>query len=67
VFGGSLSSVDMHSGVLVLADPRDQKSYQIFFDASKIPTSQTLREGDEVRVTATFDGSRYVAGAIAVN
>ena len=67
VFGGSLSSVDMHSGVLVLADPRDQKSYQIFFDASKIPTSQTLREGDEVRVTETFDGSRYVAGAIAVN
>jgi hypothetical protein len=67
VFGGSLSSLDMHSGVLILVDPRNQKSYQIFFDASKFPTSQTLREGDEVRVTATFDGSRYVAGAIDVN
>ncbi len=67
VFGGSLSSLDMHSGVLVLVDPIDQKSYQIFFDASKFPTSETLREGDNVRVTATFDGSRYVAGTIAVN
>jgi hypothetical protein len=67
VFGGSLSSLDMHSGTLVLVDPRDQKSYQIFFDAAKIPTSQSLHEGDQVRVTATFDGSRYLAGTITVN
>jgi hypothetical protein len=67
VFGGNLSSFDTHSGVLILVDPMDQKSYQIFFDASKIPAVQSLHEGDDVRVTATFDGSRYVAGAIAVN
>jgi hypothetical protein len=67
VFGGSLSSLDMHSGVLILVDPRDQTSHQIFFDASKIPSSKSLHEGEEVRVTATFDGSRYVAGTIAAN
>jgi hypothetical protein len=67
VFAGSLSSLDMHSGALVLVDPMNQQKYQIFFDASKFPASQTLHEGDNVRVTATFDGSRYLAGAIAVN
>ena len=66
-FIGNLSSLDMHSGLLILIDPRDEKSYQISFDSSKLPTSQALHEGDNVRVTATFDGSRYVAGAIAVN
>jgi hypothetical protein len=46
-------------------DPRDEKSYEIFFDSSKFPTSQSLHEGDNLRVTTTFDGARYVAGAIA--
>jgi len=67
VFSGSLSSLDTHSGLLTLIDPRDEKSYQISFDSSKLPTSQNLHEGDNVRVTATFDGSRYVAGAIVAN
>jgi hypothetical protein len=65
VFSGSLASLDMHSGLLVLVDPRDEKSYEIFFDSSKFPTSQSLHEGDNLRVTTTFDGARYVAGAIA--
>ena len=67
MFGGNLSSLDMHSGLLMLVDPRDGKSYQIFFDSARLPTSQTLHEGDNVRVTATFDGSRYVANTITVN
>jgi hypothetical protein len=67
VFGGNLSSLDMHSGSLVLVDPRDEKSYEVFFDAARLPTSHTLHEGDYVRVTATFDGSRYEASAIAVD
>jgi hypothetical protein len=67
MFSGNLSSLDMHTGLLILIDPRDEKSYQIVFDPSKFPTSQTLHEGDSLRVAATFDGSRYVAGSIAVN
>ena len=67
VFGGSLSSLDMHSGLLTVIDPRDQKTYQIVFDPSKFPASQKLHEGDNVRVAATFDGSRYVANSIALN
>jgi hypothetical protein len=67
VFNGSLSSLDMHSGLLTLVDPVDEKSHQISFDSSGLPTGHTLREGENVRVTATFDGFRYMASAIVVD
>jgi hypothetical protein len=57
----------MHNGLLVLVDPRDEKSYQVFFDSASFPASQNLHEGDHVRVAATFDGTRYVANGITVN
>jgi hypothetical protein len=67
VFRGSLSSLDLHSGLLVLVDPLDEKSYEIFVDFARFPTSQTLHDGDSIRVTATFDGTRYLADAIDAN
>ena len=67
VFSGDLSSLDMHTGLLVLVDPTDDKSYQIFFDRAILPASRNLHEGDHVRVTASFDGTRYVASALAVH
>lgn len=67
VFNGDLTSLDMHSGSLRLVDPRDHKSYQLFFDPEQILASKDLREGDRVKVAATFDGSRYVVSNIAVN
>ena len=67
VFGGSLSALDMHLGMMTLVDPRDEKSYQIAFDPSKFPATRTLHEGDSVRVTATYDGSQYVANSISSN
>jgi hypothetical protein len=66
VFSGNLSSLDMHSGFFVLVDPRDEKSYQIFFDSARLPASQRLHEGDSVSVTAHFDGDRYVASGIDI-
>ena len=57
----------MHAGLMTVIDPRDEKAYQILFDTSKFPISETLHEGDNVRVAATFDGSRYVANSIASN
>lgn len=67
VFNGNLSSLDMHTGSLVLVDPRDDKSYQIFFNATQLPASRKLHEGDSIRVVATFDGTRYVARALTFN
>jgi|SRR5579859_1685665 len=67
VFGGSLSSLDMEKGLLTVIDHRDEKAYQIVFDPSKLSTSHTLHEGDNVRVSAAFDGTRYVANSIGLN
>jgi len=66
VFSGSLSSLDLHSGLLVLVDSLDEKSHEIFVDFARFPTSQNLHDGDSVRVTAIFDGTRYTANAINV-
>lgn len=66
-FSGSISSIDLHSGLLVLVDPLDEKSYEIFVDFTRFPTGKNLHDGDFVRVTATFDGARYSASAIHVN
>jgi hypothetical protein len=65
VFSGTLSSLDMHAGILVLLDPRDGKEYQISFAPEKIAGSDSLHPGDPVRITASFDDGRYTATAIA--
>jgi hypothetical protein len=61
VFGGKLSSLDMHAGTLVLVDPRDQKSYEISFDPGRFTSTETLHVGDQLRVSAAFDGTHYSA------
>ena len=67
VFSGNVTSLDLHSGLLVLVDPKNEKNYEIFVDFARFPTSQSLQRGDHVRVSTTFDGTRYVANAIDVN
>jgi hypothetical protein len=66
VFSGNLSHLDMHSGSLVLVDPIDEMSHEIFVDFARFPGSRNLHDGDSVRVTATFDGTRYSANVIDV-
>jgi hypothetical protein len=67
VFVGNVASLDLHSGLLVVVDPRDDKHYDVFFDSARFPVSHDLREGADVTVTANFDGARYVASAITMN
>ncbi len=66
LFSGNISSLDLHTGLLVLVDPREDKSYQLSFDPAHFPLSRNLHPGEHVRVTASFDGTRYVASAIVV-
>lgn len=66
VFSGEISALDVHSGNLVLIDPRDSKSYQVFFDSAHLPPGHDLHLGDHVIVTTTFDNARYVASLITV-
>lgn len=67
VFVGNITSLDLHSGLLVLVDPRDDKRYDVFFDSARFPMSRDLHEGADVTLTADFDGARYVASAITIN
>ncbi len=67
VFVGNVAFLDLHSGLLVVVDPRDDKRYDVFFDSARYPMSRELHEGADVTLTADFDGSRYVAKAITIN
>lgn len=66
-FSGNISYLDMHTGIMVLVDPRDGKSYQIRFDSARLPASESLRPQANVTVTATYDGTEYAANAITMN
>ena len=66
VFSGNVVFLDLHSGLLALVDPRDEKRYEISFDP-KVPISREVHEGADVTVTANFDGSRYSAKVVTVN
>jgi hypothetical protein len=63
-FSGSIASLNLGNGRLVLVDPRDQKSYDISFNAARLPAGKTLHLGDHVSVKAEYDGTNYVASDI---
>ena len=46
------------------ADANNDQSYKISFDPAAFPEARDLHEGATVKVTAEFDGTRYVARSI---
>jgi uncharacterized protein DUF5666 len=66
-FTGEVAHLDLSRGLLVIVDPRDQRSYDIHCDPSLLRAHAELHEGLQVSVSATFDGSQYTAKAIAVS
>ena len=67
VFSGNVVFLDLHRGLMALVDPRDDKKYEITFEPGRLRISSDLHEGSAVTVTASFDGARYSASAVAVN
>jgi hypothetical protein len=67
IFSGNISSLDMHSAFMVLVDPRDDKTYQIFFNPARLPPTQDLHVGEHLRVVVDYDGTRYMASDITAN
>jgi hypothetical protein len=65
-FEGRVKNLDLHTGLLVLEDPRDQKTHEVRFDPSTVRVEGELVEGAEVTMTADFDGTRYATNAITV-
>lgn len=66
-FSGNLVSIDLHSGLLEMVDPTDQKSYQISFSSALFPESRNFHPGDRVRVSARYNGTGFVATDVAAN
>lgn len=67
IFSGNIDALDVGSGSLTLVDAHDQKSYQISFMPSAFPIARKLHVGQSVRITASFDGSSYLASGITAN
>lgn len=61
VFSGNLIALDMHTGTMVVLDPTNNQNYQIAFNASSMASMPDVRPGQRVRVTAEYDGTRYLA------
>jgi hypothetical protein len=64
IFSGALSALDMANGSLTLVDAKSNQAYQIFFDPTH-QSAESLRPGQQVRVSADYDGKRYVATEIS--
>jgi hypothetical protein len=65
IFGGNLTAIDIHSGLLSLVDPRDDQTYQAQFNSTSLPATQSLRVGERVRVEVEYDGDHYQAREIS--
>ncbi|MGA7255894.1 MAG: hypothetical protein WBX09_04545 [Terracidiphilus sp.] len=65
LFSGTLTDLNLAAGALAVVDPRDSRSYQIWFDPYA-EISQRLRTGQHVRISAYYDGNKYVATGITI-
>lgn len=66
-FSGRVEHLDLHRGLLVLVDPRDNQSYEVYID-SKTPASvRDIHEGADISIATTFDGSHYVIQTVTSN
>jgi Domain of unknown function (DUF5666) len=66
-FSGTVSFLDLHANQFVVAVAGNDQSYRISFDPAAFPATRNLHEGANVKVTAEFDGSRYVARTITID
>jgi len=65
VFSGNLSFVDLRTGRLSIASDADRPT-DIAFEPGRFDVSHDLHQGSLVKVTARFDGTRYVASSISL-
>lgn len=66
-FSGTVTFLNLGSNQFVVANANNDQSYKISFDPAAFPEARNLHEGTNVKVTAEFDGSRYVAREITVH
>ena len=65
-FFGTLTHIDLRSGLIAVDNKSDHKSYEIRFEPSQIPVTDDLKVGNEVAVNAVFNGRDYMANSLKV-
>jgi cold shock CspA family protein len=63
-FAGRVTYLDLSRKLIAIHNDSDGKSYDIFLDAVATNILRQLREGQNVTVSAVFDGTRYSARQI---
>lgn len=52
---------------MVIVDPRDNRSYEVYVDANDREIARKIQEGADIMVEAKFDGNHYEAKSVTVN
>ncbi len=65
-FYGTLTHLDLRSGLLAVENKSDSKLYDIRFAPARIGVTEELTTGAEVAIVATFDGHYYTAQTVKV-
>ncbi len=63
-FNGELVALDIPAGRMTVSAPLDDTSYALTFAPGAFPGPADLREGAQVTVTASFNGTGYTAGSV---
>ena len=66
-FSGRVSFLDLNRGLVVIVDPRDNRSYEVYVDANDREIARKIQEGADIMVEAKFDGNHYEAKSVTVN
>jgi hypothetical protein len=66
-FYGTLSHLDLRSGMLAVDNKSDNRIYDIKFVPSQIGVTDDLSVGADVSIVATFNGENYTAKSVTVN
>jgi hypothetical protein len=61
VFAGRITYLDVSRKIIAIDNQVDRTKYDVSIDAIAPSIVRQLREGEQVRVSAVFDGSRYSA------
>jgi hypothetical protein len=65
-FLGKIIFVDLSKKLMAIFNQNDNKNYDLSVEAIPAVTLETLREGSTAAVSATFDGTHYVARTVEV-
>lgn len=63
-FAGQVTYLDVSRKLIAVANRSDNKRYDVYMDAIAPNVLRQLREGQNINISAVFDGSRYAARSV---